>query len=216
METKRSPRTTSTARSPARRTTATCRIRTTTSAAVHVRPQHHGLVDVLHVAGADATRCAATRRRRSADQIIGDAKISFDGQAYGTAPTKGDVTQIEHVERLGQRHGDLHPPRPGPSTTPTAASLDTWDVDNNHTTTAYTPATGGPVTRTTVTNPLGCGHHHRPRAGLGPAPPASLTRTAAHTDVTYDPLGRTTAVWLPGRAKGVRSANMTYAYLIRY
>ncbi|MEU0208452.1 ricin-type beta-trefoil lectin domain protein [Streptomyces canus] len=34
------------------------------------------------------------------------------------------------------------------------------------------------------------------------------------TDITYDALGRRTAVWLPGRDKGTQSADMTFAYSV--
>src|SRR5262249_16057279 len=35
------------------------------------------------------------------------------------------------------------------------------------------------------------------------------------TDVSYDPLGRTSAVWQPGRTKGVDSANQQFSYNFR-
>jgi RHS repeat-associated protein len=158
-----------------------------------------------------ALRCDQTPT--SADQIIGDAKTSFDGQAWGTAPTKGDVTQVDTLSAWSNG-APTYITMTRSQYDANGRVTDTWDVDNNHTTTAYTPPTGGPVTRTTVTNPLGwvTTTEREPAWGLttGITDP-----NGRRTDVTYDSLGRTTAVWLPGRAKGVRSANMTYAYLIR-
>ncbi|OPG13724.1 polymorphic toxin-type HINT domain-containing protein [Microbispora sp. GKU 823] len=149
----------------------------------------------------------------SADQIIGDARTSYDGQDWGVAPTKGDVTRTESLK-------DWADGTPAYLTTSRMAYdaygrvTDSWDVDGDHTTTAYTPASGGPVTRTTTTNPLGW----TSTADVEPAWGATIGTTdpnGRRTDVTYDPLGRTTAVWLPGRAKGSQTANTTYSYLIR-
>src|SRR5678816_647663 len=144
----------------------------------------------------------------SPDQIIGDARTSFDGQAWGVAPTKGDTTWVESLTAWSN----------GTPTYVTTARAqydangritDAWDTDNNHTTTAYTSATGGPITRVTVTNALG----HVTTTDREPAWGATTGITDPNnrrTDVAYDPLGRTVSVWLPGRPKGVKSPNSTY------
>jgi YD repeat-containing protein len=128
------------------------------------------------------------------------------------APTKGDTTGVESLTAWSN----------GTPTYVTTARAqydangritDAWDTDNNHTTTAYTSATGGPITRMTVTNALG----HVTTTDRKPAWGATTGITDPNnrrTDVAYDPLGRTVSVWLPGRPKGVKSPNSTYSYSI--
>jgi RHS repeat-associated protein len=76
---------------------------------------------------------------------------------------------------------------------------DSWDAADRRTSTAYTPATGGPVTQATVTNALG----HVVTTTLDPGRGLPLTITDPNgrtTTIAYDPLGRLTKVWQPGRA----------------
>ncbi|MGW5052659.1 RHS repeat-associated core domain-containing protein [Actinokineospora sp. NPDC004072] len=96
------------------------------------------------------------------------------------------------------------------------------DARGSTSTIAYTPATGGPVTKTVFTSP--------PTAAL----PGGLvtTRTLApawgvvvhvndpnkrKTEAEYDPLGRRTAVWLPNRPRAdhPNRPSLRMAYLIR-
>ncbi|MFI7869409.1 RHS repeat-associated core domain-containing protein [Streptomyces salinarius] len=88
------------------------------------------------------------------------------------------------------------------------------DAAGRTTTTAYTPAASGPLTKTVVTNPLG----HKTttyldaRRGL-----AARTYDANNkkTELTYDAMGRLTAVWLPNRSRAAGdSASTTFAYRI--
>ncbi|MBO3747217.1 type IV secretion protein Rhs [Streptosporangiaceae bacterium NEAU-GS5] len=168
---------------------------------------------VSYVSRTQTYGLSCDRTPTSADQIIADARTSYDGQPFGAAPTKGEATAEESLK-------DWSNGTPAYITTTRTAYdgngrvTDTWDVLNNHTTTAYTPATGGPLTRTVETNPLG----FTTTTDLEPAWGATTGVTdpnGRRTDVGYDPLGRTIAVWQPGRVKGTQSANTTYAYLIR-
>ncbi|MFZ1985457.1 MAG: hypothetical protein WAU91_13650, partial [Desulfatitalea sp.] len=84
------------------------------------------------------------------------------------------------------------------------------DALGQPTKTVFTPATGGPVTQVVVTNPAG----HTVTTTLETGRGSVLTATDANAKVTttkYDPLGRLTGVWLPGRAL-TASANKTFAY----
>jgi RHS repeat-associated protein len=149
----------------------------------------------------------------AADQIVGDARTSYDGQAWGVAPTKGDVTRVEAL-------ADWTNGNPTYLTKSTSGYdaygrvTDTTDALGNHTTTAYTPASGGPVTQTATTNPLGWVTTTTLEPAWG-ATTATVDPNGRRTDVTYDPLGRTSGVWLPGRVKGTQTASSTYSYLIR-
>ena len=87
------------------------------------------------------------------------------------------------------------------------------DARGNTTTTAYTPADGGPTTQTATTNALGQTETEVYDPGRGSL--LSETTPAGYlTTATYDPLGRLTAVWKPGRSQaGGATASVTYSYL---
>jgi len=86
-------------------------------------------------------------------------------------------------------------------------------------------ANGGPATTTTAYTPpagaLPTRRRHQPVAGgttttLDPTrgvPTHVVDQNGQVTDLTYDGLGRITAVWLPGRAKATQSANKLFTYL---
>ncbi|GAA3224403.1 hypothetical protein [Nonomuraea helvata] len=139
--------------------------------------------------------CAVTPARP--DDVASDVRKYYDNQAYGAAPTRGDVTK---TEKLGSWSG-------GPRyVTVGTTTFDVYgrpqvvtDASGGKTTTTYTPATG-PVTGTEVTNAAG----HVTKTEVEPAwgvPTATIDVNQKRTDLTYDPLGRLTGVWLPGHAK---------------
>ncbi len=147
------------------------------------------------------------------DDVINDVRTSYDGQAYGVAPTKGDATQVESmtdwvndapVYSVSARTGyDAY-----------GRVTDAWDALNLHTTVAYTPAASGPLTSVTSTNPLG----HTATTELEPAWGVTAAKTdpnGKRTDLAYDAFGRLTGVWLPGRSKATQTPNASYTYLIR-
>ncbi|MGW0432029.1 RHS repeat-associated core domain-containing protein [Micromonospora sp. NPDC003197] len=91
--------------------------------------------------------------------------------------------------------------------------VEQYDALGHGTRTAYTPATGGPVTRTVVTNPAG----HTATTDFEPLRGTVSATTDANGNVTRtanDPLGRLTAVWRPGRAT-TATPNVRYEYLVR-
>jgi RHS repeat-associated protein len=141
-------------------------------------------------------------------QVISDERMSYDGQAFGAAPTQGLPTRTEELS--------------GPGTYVTTARsvydahgrvTERYDSLGNKSGTAYTPATGGPLTRTVTTDPLG----YTTTTDLEPAWGEELaitTDSGKRTDFAYDALGRLTQVWLPGRVKGSQSASEEYAYQV--
>ncbi|MCZ4099801.1 polymorphic toxin-type HINT domain-containing protein [Streptomyces sp. H39-C1] len=93
---------------------------------------------------------------------------------------------------------------------PYGRSTAAWDALGNKNTTAYTTS-GGQTTKITVTN----AKSQTVSTALEPTRGAStsvIDANAAETDTTYDALGRTTAIWLPGRAKATQTANYTFVY----
>ncbi|PZF62146.1 hypothetical protein DEI92_01150 [Curtobacterium sp. MCBD17_034] len=144
--------------------------------------------------------------------VVSDTETSYDGHAFGAVPTVGDATSTRKVTSYS-------------GSTPVWTTTDTSTYDalgrrtssrdalGRTTTTAYTPAVGGPVTRVTTTNPMGW----TSTTGYDGTRGEVLTQTAADgglTTTTYDALGRRTDVWLPGRPRATypTSPSSAYAY----
>ncbi|MDW5328921.1 RHS repeat-associated core domain-containing protein [Plantactinospora sp. KLBMP9567] len=152
----------------------------------------------------------------SPDDVISDVRTAYDGGAHGAAPTRGDATRVEELKDWTTAGGTTW-------LTTATSSYDTHgrvvaatDVRGNRTTTAYTPAAGGPVTRTVTTNHLGW----TTTEDLSPArgvPTRTTDENGKVTDLRYDGLGQLTAVWLPNRPKASNEASpsIRYAYRIR-
>jgi YD repeat-containing protein len=162
-----------------------------------------------------AVGCAAAKTGGLTDaDIMGDTLTIYDAQATGAAPVKGDATEVRNLKTYNagnpayltvtRKQYDSY-----------GRVTDTWDVDNNHTATAYTPATGGPVTQTVSTNPLGWTTTTQYEPAWGQAK-TTVDPNGKRTDATYDGLGRTTAVWKPGQDQAAgQGATTTYSYLMR-
>ena len=153
--------------------------------------------------------------------VISDVRTGYDDQPVGTAPTRGLPTTTVRIASYN-----------GSSPVPVTESTTTYDVHGRPltvadalgrtTTTSYTPATGGPVTATTVTSPDPDGPGspltaHVTTTEVNPAWGAPTKVTDPNnkvTTATYDALGRITAVWLPGRPQATKTANTKYEYLI--
>ncbi|MBV1850502.1 RHS repeat domain-containing protein [Catellatospora tritici] len=157
-------------------------------------------------------RCSATPNR--ATDVVADARFVYDGASgYGTTIGKGEVTRTEQMSSWSG----------GTATYQTTARqafdangriTSVTDALNNVTLTAYTPASGAPVTKTVITNPMGWESTSEIDPAWG-SPTATIDMNGRRTDATYDGLGRVTAVWLPGRTKGVDTPDVKYTYTIR-
>jgi RHS repeat-associated protein len=155
---------------------------------------------------AEATQ---TGRVFTAADIIGETRTSYDNQSWGTPPTAGNVTAIEQLKDIGTY---VTVARTGYDAY--GRGVDAWDVDGNHVITAYTPTTGGPVTRITTTSAVGWQSYTDLEPAWG-ATVASVDPNNRRTDFAYDALGRVTGVWVPGRNKAAnQSANTTYTYTL--
>ncbi|MFD9051731.1 RHS repeat domain-containing protein [Streptomyces zaomyceticus] len=95
--------------------------------------------------------------------------------------------------------------------------LTVTDAAGKTTTTAYVPATTGPLTAMIITKPtLANGQAHKSYTYYDPAR-GSVTQTLdanlKRTENTYDALGRITATWAPNRSKsGGDTATATFGY----
>jgi RHS repeat-associated protein len=159
--------------------------------------------------------CPSSPGNLTANDIISDTRTYYDGAAsLATPPTVGNPTQTDQA--TANNGGTL--------TWRTAASKTSYDSSGrartstdgrgNVTTTAYTPTDGGPLTAKTVTNALS----QTSATTYDPGRGSLLTSTDVagyETSYSYDPLGRVTGVWKPGRSQsGGNSANITYSYLV--
>ncbi|MGW4638474.1 polymorphic toxin-type HINT domain-containing protein [Sphaerisporangium sp. NPDC004334] len=155
--------------------------------------------------------CTATPSRPG--DVLSDVRKYYDGNAFGAAPSKGDVTK---AEKLGSWNGGPQYVTLGSTTFDAyGRPLVITDPSGGKTTAAYFPATGI-ATRTEETNPAG----HITKIEMEPAwgvPTATIDLNTKRSDLAYDPLGRLTGVWLPGRAKATypTTPNMEFGYRIR-
>nr|WP_254705995.1 RHS repeat-associated core domain-containing protein [Streptomyces vilmorinianum] len=91
-------------------------------------------------------------------------------------------------------------------------TLSTTDAAGHPSSTAYTPATEGPLTRTIHTDAKGfrTAEYLDPRRGV---PVRSYDANLKKTERAYDALGRLTGVWGPDRSKaGGQAATTTFTY----
>lgn len=89
------------------------------------------------------------------------------------------------------------------------------DALDRTTSTTYTPATGGPLVRTVVTDPMG--HTRATDWDVATGQPLTVTDANGYvTETAYDPLGRVREVWLANRprAEGF-AASYQFDYLVR-
>lgn len=144
---------------------------------------------------------------------IEDTRTSYDGAAFDTAPVHGNPSKIEEAKAYS---GSTPTYLTTSATTYDAFGrpLVTKDALERPTTKTYVE-TNGLTTATTTTNPLG----HASTETLEPRLGKPLTQTDANgrvTSLTYDALGRLTAVWKPGRTKAdEESPHLQFEYGVR-
>ncbi|MFB6632057.1 RHS repeat-associated core domain-containing protein [Streptomyces sp. NPDC056362] len=153
--------------------------------------------------------CAVAPDRRT--QVYADERTSYDGLAYGAAPTKGDATG---TERLISHDGTTGTYQSTGTTTYDAFGrpLSQKDASGAESKMAYTDA-NGLISQVKATNALG----HVTTTDYAPAWGMSSGQTDANgkrTDLAYDGLGRLTSVWLPDRLKA-QTPSIKYTYEAR-
>jgi RHS repeat-associated protein len=133
----------------------------------------------------------------AAAQIIADTRYVLDDGGDTSVPTKGRVTATKTIAGFSGGTRTYH--------TDSTAKYDSQgrvtdqtDVTGANTHTDYTPASGGPVTKTVETNALQWTTTKEFRVGRHL--PTKVTDTNGRsTEIVYDGAGRTTSVWSPGR-----------------
>ncbi|WJK32836.1 RHS repeat-associated core domain-containing protein [Solwaraspora sp. WMMA2065] len=141
-----------------------------------------------------------------ATQLLTDNRTSYDGQAYGATPTKGNATRIEKLAShsgstpsyvtVGEGTFDMY-----------GRPLTAQDGSGAVTNIAYTETNGlttrkmetGPQIRVgTVDTRFIATTDYHPAWGQ---PVTQIDWNGKRTDVEYDKLGRTVRVWLPDKTK---------------
>ncbi|MGW7302357.1 polymorphic toxin-type HINT domain-containing protein [Streptomyces sp. NPDC054829] len=163
--------------------------------------------------------CAATPNRTNDPQttdLISDKRLSYDGQAYAAAPTKGDATRTERLTGYSTDGSGRYQTVITAAYDPLGRPTETWNTTGTRTKhIAYTPATGGPITQTVTTNAAG----HASTVKHAPDWGVDLARTDANgnrTELAYDALGRLTDVWLADRDRAAGHApSQKYEYKVQ-
>jgi RHS repeat-associated protein len=145
------------------------------------------------------------------DALVG-SRVAYDGRQPGEAPVSGMVTKQEVLSAR---------PASGPVfETVSTSTFDDYgrplavaDALGNTARTAYTPASGGPLTGTTVTDAAG----HVTTSTFEPAwglLAKSVDANGNTTEATFDAIGRSTQVWHPNRPREEFSdrPSQTFAY----
>nr|WP_052478586.1 RHS repeat-associated core domain-containing protein [Kibdelosporangium sp. MJ126-NF4]CEL19267.1 FIG01288243: hypothetical protein [Kibdelosporangium sp. MJ126-NF4]CTQ94934.1 FIG01288243: hypothetical protein [Kibdelosporangium sp. MJ126-NF4] len=150
------------------------------------------------------------------DQAISDVQTAYDDKGFGVAPTRGLATRSKVLAEHPANSPAVYAP---PTTTVYDAHgrvTKTLDELERPTTTAYTPQTGGPTTRTMVTNGLG----HITTVELEPGNGAVRKTTDANNFVTeqaFDSLGRMVQSWQANRDRNTNpdSGSVKVTYNVR-
>ncbi len=157
-----------------------------------------------------STPCSTTA---SPSTVTGEVRSYYDGRSLGIAPEpgKGTATTSEVLERYNGSTAVY--------ATASTSAFDAYgrvtsakDVNGAETTTTYTPATGSQPTTVLATNPKGF-TTTTTFDGLRGLPTKVVDANGHTTYSDYDALGRTTAVWKPGRAK-TSSPSATFDYSV--
>lgn len=156
-------------------------------------------------------------------EVLSDTAVVYDtpnatGWLATQKPTKGEATwtgRATGYATTADSNGERTPT--GWQTVATSTydglgrPLSVTDTAGHTTSTAYTPADAGPLTRTISTDPKGnrSATYYDPRRGQALR---SYDINLKKTELNYDALGRLTEVWLPNRIRGSQAPNTTYAY----
>ncbi|WP_225854955.1 polymorphic toxin-type HINT domain-containing protein [Micromonospora noduli] len=145
-----------------------------------------------------STALACGKNPGSVDDVISDVRTYYDGaSSVDTTPTFGAVTKSEQLKNWASGTGTEWQTVSQATYDPTGRALTATDIKGNVTTTAYTPAVGGPVTKVATTGPTS--FNWTASAETNPYWGSTTKTTDPNGKVTaqvqYDALGRTSKVW---------------------
>lgn len=161
--------------------------------------------DVLSDVATVYDTVGATTWSASQHPVRGEATWTGRAAAYPATPDSGGARSPSVWQTTGTAVYD-------DDTVGLGRAVSSTDASGSTTTTAYTPAGGGPLTKVTVTN----ARQQKTYTYLDPGRGLVLKSYDANnqiTEKTYDPLGRVTGTWLPNRS---RSAGQSASYVYDY
>ncbi|MGY4393647.1 RHS repeat-associated core domain-containing protein [Streptomyces sp. TE12347] len=199
----------------------------------------NGVTRTEVVAAACATDVSRETQADGTSAVLADTRLRYDGQAYGAAPTKGDVTLTETLKSQTGTSAtyldssatfDLYGRKLTDTalvsttvfdTTGATGPVTTASTDARTTTNAYTPTTGRATRSTLTTPPATVGDSATAQTttvdydlmrGLSTS---TIDATGRRSDLAYDALGRSLKVWRPDRLKSSgQTPNHEFAYAI--
>ncbi|MFG2055214.1 RHS repeat-associated core domain-containing protein [Micromonospora sp. NPDC048930] len=167
------------------------------------------------------TALACGSAPQTTDDIVSDERLYYDGAtSVDTAPTMGAITRKEKLKDWSQAAGTTWQVVSTGTFDAFGRQLTATDIRGNITTTAYTPATGGPLLKVTTTVPDPNGGtawsstvETEPYRG---APTKSTDPNGRVSEREYDPFGRLARVWQVGwlKADHPTSPSLEYTYAI--
>ncbi|MEU3567369.1 RHS repeat-associated core domain-containing protein [Kitasatospora sp. NPDC036755] len=197
------------------------------------------IMRVETVAAGCGTDVDRQTRADGTSAVLSDKRVRYDGQAYGAAPTKGDVTLAQTIKSQTGNSAtyldnaftyDVYGRTLTSTTLASTTVVDTTGAtgpvtsaspEARTTSTAYTPATGRPTKSVVTAPPAKVGDattaqvattEYEPLRGLTADTIDANTR---RTDIQYDALGRTLKVWQPNRSKGTgQTPNHEFEYAV--
>ncbi|AVT39612.1 RHS repeat domain-containing protein [Plantactinospora sp. BB1] len=167
------------------------------------------------------TALACGTNPASAADIIADIRNYYDGATSpDTSPTTGAVTKIEQLKDWTTSTGTVWQTNALSSYDVFGRILTATDVRGVTTTTGYTPASGGPVTKVTTSTP-------DPNGGLAwsssvdirpywGSPIKTTDPNGRVNEIVYDPLGRIAKVWKLGWNRAGRENSPSTAFTYHY
>ncbi|MFC6568622.1 RHS repeat-associated core domain-containing protein [Actinoplanes utahensis] len=151
----------------------------------------------------------------STDDIIADSRTYFDGAtSLTTAPAYGSPTKTEELKDWTPETGTVWQVVSQATYDSAGRTRTTTDIKNQVTETTYTPAVGGPLTKTTAKNPLGWTSTVDTNPYWGTITKQTDPNKKIVNDVDYDPVGRVARVWKLGwpRAANPTKPSAQYEY----
>lgn len=163
------------------------------------------------------TALACGKAPTSVDDVISDARVYYDGAtSVDTAPTFGSGTKTEQLKDWTSGTGTVWQTTSQATYDFAGKQLTSTDIKGNVTTTAYTPAVGGPITLVTSTNQLSWSSKVETNPYWGSTTKTTDPNEKVTSTVQYDALGRVAKVWTPGWTSAANpntpSAQYTYTF----
>ncbi|MEU8078913.1 RHS repeat-associated core domain-containing protein [Catellatospora citrea] len=148
------------------------------------------------------------------ETITSDTLTLYDNLAYGVEPTAGNVTSVKAFNGIDGQGARVYQVQTTMAYDTSGRVRSSTNIRGEETRTEFTPGSGGPVTSIKTISPLGW----ESSVALHPAFGVVTSSSDVNGRVTvsaYDALGRTAAVWMPGRDKDNQTPSIAYEYKLR-